>query len=60
MPTIPIPEQDQLVDVCQREYLMADVQQRTLPAAPVSLTEQVPQYLGTLPSVKDDLQVPSA
>ncbi|HEY0810285.1 MAG TPA: DISARM system SNF2-like helicase DrmD, partial [Longimicrobiales bacterium] len=54
MSTSPIPEQGQLVDVRQRRYVVADVQQSLLPPAPVALTETVPQHLVTLSSVEDD------
>ncbi|MBV9786750.1 MAG: DEAD/DEAH box helicase [Chloroflexi bacterium] len=54
MSTRPIPEQGQLVDVRQRRYMVAAVQQSLLPPAPVSLTETTPQHLVTLSSVEDD------
>ena len=48
------PEQGQLVTVRQRRYVVADVQQSSLPPSPLALSEDLPQHLVSLRSIEDD------
>ena len=49
-----IPEQDQLVEVRKRQYIVTDVSQSTWPVSPLDLTRTGPQHLVSLASIEDD------
>jgi hypothetical protein len=48
------PEQGQLVHVRQRQYVVTEVAQSTLPVDPVRHTSDQPTHLVSLSSVEDD------
>ncbi|BAU14377.1 helicase domain protein [Leptolyngbya sp. NIES-3755] len=49
-----IPEQGQLVKVRQRQYVVTDVRQTTLPTSPILRPTTVAQHLVSLSSIEDD------
>lgn len=49
-----IPEQGQLVEVRQRQYIVTDVNQSPLSVSPLSLSGDAPQHLVSLVSIEDD------